>query len=59
MTIEKGGYLNITSPTDIYGVQKDEFNETYAECNGNGEFIDDKYNNISFNFNQQEDVCTE
>lgn len=59
MTIKKGGYLNITNPTDIYGVQEDEFNETYAEVDENGDFKDNKYNNVSFDFNKQEDVCTE
>ena len=44
MVIEKGGYLNITNPDDIYGVQEKEFNETYAECDKNGKFKNDKLN---------------
>lgn len=44
MNISKGGYLNITNLDDIYGVQQDEFNETYAECDKNGKFKDDKLN---------------
>ena len=27
--IRKGGYLNITNPKDVYGIARDEFNETY------------------------------
>lgn len=33
MKIAAGGYLNITNPTDIYGIQPQEFAETYAPCN--------------------------
>lgn len=44
MNIAKGGYLNITNADDIYGIQQDEFNETYAECDKNGKFKDDKLN---------------
>lgn len=44
MVIGKGGYLNITNPNDIYGVQEKEFNETYAECDKNGKFKNDELN---------------
>lgn len=30
LTVDKGGYLNITDPDDVYGIAEDEFNETYA-----------------------------
>ena len=33
MKIAAGGYLNITNPKDIYGIQPQEFAETYAPCN--------------------------
>ena len=33
MNIAKGGYLVINSPDDIYGIQKEEFFETYQELN--------------------------
>lgn len=29
MNIERGGYLVLNSPTDIYGIAKDEFHNTY------------------------------
>lgn len=44
MTITAGGYINTTDFNDIYGVQKDEFLKTYAECNEKGEFFDAKLN---------------
>ena len=40
MTIKAGGYLNITNLGDIYGIQEEEFNNTYAECNQQGVFVD-------------------
>lgn len=40
MTIRAGGYLNITNLKDIYGIQKDEFENTYAPCNEKGIFND-------------------
>lgn len=30
MKIEKGGSIIVSGPNDIYGIQEDEFNETYA-----------------------------
>lgn len=48
MNVSAGGYLNITNPKDIYGVQEKEFHETYAECDIHGKFIDESLNNISF-----------
>ncbi len=29
MNIEKGGYLVVNAPNDIYGIQQEEFNNTY------------------------------
>lgn len=29
LTIDAGGYLNVTNPDDIYGIAETEFNETY------------------------------
>ncbi len=46
MTISAGGYINTTDFNDIYGVQKDEFLNTYAECDEHGEFVDAKYNTV-------------
>lgn len=54
--LKKGGYLNVTDAIDvtnvykkhigeldIYGVQRDEFKETYAQCSAiTGEFYDPK-----------------
>ena len=52
--LKKGGYLNVTDlvknfgekpndQLDIYGVQRDEFKETYAQCSAiTGEFYDPK-----------------
>lgn len=40
MTIKAGGYLNITDFSDIYGIQEEEFNNTYAPCNEQGIFED-------------------
>lgn len=42
MTIKKGGYINITDNNDIYGVQKDEFLNTYKECDKFGNFYDEE-----------------
>lgn len=36
MDIKAGGVLNITSRDDIYGIQKKEFNQTYAMCDRTG-----------------------
>ncbi len=40
MTIKAGGYLNITDLSDIYGIQEEEFKNTYATCNEQGIFED-------------------
>ena len=51
--LKKGGYLNVTDlvknfgekpndQLDIYGMQRDEFKETYAECSFTGEFYNPK-----------------
>lgn len=48
--LKAGGYLNVTDidenldkkpieDLDIYGVQREEFNETYALCDKNGKFL--------------------
>lgn len=42
MTIKAGGYLNVTNIRDIYGIQEEEFNNTYALCNKNGVFKDEE-----------------
>lgn len=42
MTIKKGGYLNITNIREIYGIQKDEFLNTYKECDKFGNFCDEE-----------------
>lgn len=41
MTILAGGVLNITGRDsgDIYGIQKDEFNNTYGRCDKNGNIL--------------------
>ena len=40
MNIIGGGYLVITDPKDIYGIQEEEFKNTYAACNSKGIFYD-------------------
>lgn len=40
--IKAGGFLNISNIEDIYGIQKEEFFETYAACDKNGIFVDEK-----------------
>ena len=40
MNIAAGGYLNITNPNDIYGVQFEAFNQTYKMCDEKGNVID-------------------
>ena len=40
MNIKAGGYLNISDKDDIYGIQENEFNETYAKCDKFGIFYD-------------------
>ena len=47
MTIKAGGFLNITNLDDVYGIQEEEFYETYASCNEKGIF-DDKALRIAF-----------
>ncbi len=42
MHIKKGGYLNITNLDDIYGVQKEEFESTYKECDERGDFLEEE-----------------
>lgn len=54
MTIKEGGYLNITDLSDIYGIQKDEFTNTYARCNEKGIF-EDKDLRIAFEQEQEEE----
>ncbi len=54
MTIKEGGYLNITDLSDIYGIQKDEFANTYARCNEKGIF-EDKDLRIAFEQEQEEE----
>lgn len=44
MNLKKGGYLNITNENDIYGIAKEEFAETYAECDKHGVFKDFRLN---------------
>lgn len=44
MNIVAGGYLNVTNLDDIYGIQPQEFAETYAKCDKFGVFDDDKLN---------------
>ncbi len=39
MNIKAGGVLNITNLDDIYGIQKDEFEQTYALCDKNGVIV--------------------
>lgn len=41
MSIKKGGVLNITGRDqgDIYGIQRNEFDNTYAPCDKNGNLI--------------------
>lgn len=58
-TLKAGGYLNVTdlenlgkkpiSEIDIYGVQKEEFEQTYAPCSREGVFEDKKLREL---FNQ-------
>lgn len=38
MNIAAGGYLNVSGieSGDVYGIQKDEFNKTYAPCDAKG-----------------------
>ena len=38
--IKANGYLNISNLEDIYGIQEEEFKETYAPCDENGIFED-------------------
>jgi hypothetical protein len=38
MMIKKGGVLNVTNMDDIYGIQQQEFQETYAPCDKDGNF---------------------
>lgn len=40
MNIKAGGFLNVSNLNDIYGIQLDEFNATYARCNKDGIFLD-------------------
>ena len=40
MKIKEGGYLIINSPSDIYGIQKDEFHSTYSKSDKDGNFIE-------------------
>lgn len=44
MNIKAGGYLNITNPDDIYGIQPEEFEQTYARCDENGKFLNPELN---------------
>ena len=41
MRIKAGGALNITNPGDVYGIQKEEFEQTYAPCDKEGHFSRD------------------
>lgn len=45
LCINKGDYLNITNPSKIFGVKKDNFHKYYAECDANGKFVDELLNN--------------
>ena len=45
MNIEKGGYLVVNGPKDIYGIQLQEFNNTYKPAN-----------EVDMMFNKQEKV---
>jgi len=50
MNIKKGGMLNISGREtgDIYGIQKDEFEKTYARCDKNGN-TDLKLSTLAYN----------
>lgn len=39
MQIKAGGYLNIDNEEKIYGIQKEEFEETYSKCDKNGVLV--------------------
>ena len=39
MNIAADGYLNVTNPDDLYGIQPQEFAETYALCDEAGNFL--------------------
>ncbi len=49
-----GGYLVISNLSDIYGIQQDEFNHTYASCNQQGIF-DDKDLRLAFGQQKQDE----
>ena len=53
MTIKAGGYLNITNLDDVYGIQEEEFYETYSECNEKGIFVDQKLRQA---FDQEDEI---
>ncbi len=38
-TIDAGGFINISSPENFYGVARQEFFDTYKECDPDGNFI--------------------
>lgn len=38
-SIDAGGFINVTDLNDIYGVAEQEFNDTYKECDEEGNFI--------------------
>ena len=38
-TIKAGGFINVSCLDDIYGIARQEFFDTYKECDENGNFI--------------------
>ena len=38
-SIDAGGFINVTSLEDIYGIAREEFFDTYKECDLEGNFI--------------------
>lgn len=38
-SINAGGFINVTCLDDIYGIARQEFFDTYKECDENGQFI--------------------
>ena len=37
--IAKGGFVNVSDLSDIYGIARDEFFDTYKECDAEGNFL--------------------
>lgn len=56
MNIEKGGYLVVNAPDDIYGIQLQEFNNTYKTAEEVDKMFEGKGNNNNKVINKDKEL---